>query len=183
MLAVSLLSSIKRERIEMATLKSVRLGAVLVRTVATGMIDGSNSRPGPDKSDMRLRGVVGVGEELDGRVGVESVVPANLPHVGAVEVRLGEAEDDEGGDGAGELERHEPPGASPGDARPFAENEVVAGGTRHLRFAAEDGDGHDGGGVGVEIGVEVARWFVVVVWRGCDGRFLGCLHSRGSTSV
>lgn len=129
---------------------------MLVRTVAAGVIDWSNSRPGPDKSDMRLRGVVGVGEELDGRVGVESVIPANLPHVGAVEVRLGEAEDDEGGDGAGELERHEPPGASPGDARPFAENEVVAGGAWHLGFAAEDGDGHDGGGLGVEVGVEVA---------------------------
>jgi hypothetical protein len=53
-------------------------------------------------------------------IGVQLVVEANLPHGGAIEVRLSKAEDDEEWNETGELSQHQPACALASLGRPLA---------------------------------------------------------------
>lgn len=54
--------------------------------------------------------MIGISVEDHGWVGVEPVLPSNLPHVGAIEVWLSDAKDNEDGNQPHQFKRHQPPG-------------------------------------------------------------------------
>lgn len=70
--------------------------------------------------------MVGIGVQNHVGIRIELVLEANLPHVGAVEIRLGDAKDDQTWNHSSELGKHQPPGPSSRDLGPFAMDWAIA---------------------------------------------------------
>lgn len=62
------------------------------------------------------------------RIRVELVLEPDAPHIGAIEIRLGNTEDNECWNNADEFERHEPADRATGLERPPTVYEIVAAG-------------------------------------------------------
>lgn len=86
---------------------------------------GGSVRSGPDQRHIGKRLMVGVSVENDIGIGVEPVVPANLPHLGTIQVWLSEAEDDQGRNNASEFQREKPPDSLARLLWPFSEDGAV----------------------------------------------------------